>query len=146
MELFKQLYYGIIQTAVLWNYSNSCIMELFKQLYYGIPQTSILRNKYYGINQTAVWWISDIWLKTISQQADTVDILYTIYMYTSTYWNCLFRVLSTLLERKMNWWRYCLSLCDEIFDNFSLFDETLRYIEQSNSDMSHTQRNPSKLF
>ena len=31
--------------------------------------------------------------------------------------------------RKFYWRRYCLALCDEIFDHFPLLDETLRHIE-----------------
>ena len=30
---------------------------------------------------------------------------------------------------KINWWLYCLSRFYEIFDHFSLFDETLRHID-----------------
>ena len=30
--------------------------------------------------------------------------------------------------RKYNCWRYCVAQCDEIFDHFPLFDETLRHI------------------
>ena len=30
--------------------------------------------------------------------------------------------------RKFKWWRCCLALCDEIFSNFLLFDETLSHI------------------
>ena len=30
--------------------------------------------------------------------------------------------------RKFNWKRYCLALCDEFFDHFPPFDETLRHI------------------
>ena len=31
--------------------------------------------------------------------------------------------------RKFNRWRYCLTLCGEIFDHFPLFDETLRHMQ-----------------
>ena len=48
--------------------------------------------------------------------------------------------------RKYNWWRYCLALCEEIFDNFPLFDETVRYIELWNSVIRHIQRNLPTLF
>ena len=43
--------------------------------------------------------------------------------------------------RKFNWWRYCLALCDIMFDHFPLFDETLRHIELCNSVISHIQGN-----
>ena len=55
----------------------------------------------------------------------------------------LVEVAFTLLENK--WWRYSLYLCDEMFNHFPLFDETLRHIEVSNSVISHIQRNPPKL-
>ena len=29
--------------------------------------------------------------------------------------------------RKFNWWRYCLAICDSIFDHFPLLDETVRH-------------------
>ena len=48
--------------------------------------------------------------------------------------------------RKLNQWRYCLALCDEIFDQFPLFDETLRSIELCKSGISKIQRNQPKLF
>ena len=37
---------------------------------------------------------------------------------------------------------HCYLLCDEMFDHFSLFDETLRLIELCNSVISHRQQNP----
>ena len=43
--------------------------------------------------------------------------------------------------RKFNWWRYCLALCDIMFDHFHLFDETLQHIELCNSVISHIQGN-----
>ena len=47
--------------------------------------------------------------------------------------------------RKVNWWRYCLDLCDEIFDHFPLFDETLRHKELCKSVVSQLQLNPPKF-
>ena len=38
--------------------------------------------------------------------------------------------------RKFSRWRYCLAVCDEIFDHFPLFDEILRLIEFCNSVVS----------
>ena len=52
---------------------------------------------------------------------------------------------STLLENLTDDDMYCLALCEEIFKQFPLFDETLRHIELCNSVISHTQRNPPKL-
>ena len=47
--------------------------------------------------------------------------------------------------RKLNWWRYCLALCDEIFDNF---DETLSHIELALQlrHRSHTAAKSTKTF
>ena len=54
---------------------------------------------------------------------------------------------SSCTVRKYNWWHFCLApLCDEIFDYFPLFDETLLYIELCNSVIRHIQWNPPKLF
>ena len=38
--------------------------------------------------------------------------------------------------RTFIWWRYCLAVCDEIFDHFPLSDETLRPIELCNAVIS----------
>ena len=48
--------------------------------------------------------------------------------------------------RKINWWRYCLAQCDEMFDLFPLFDKTLRHIELCNWVIRHLQKNPPTLF
>ena len=48
--------------------------------------------------------------------------------------------------RKFNWWLHCLTLCDEMFAHFPLFDETLRHTELCNSVISQPLRNPSTLF
>ena len=39
-----------------------------------------------------------------------------------------------------------LAVCDEIFDPFPRFEETLRHIEVFNSVISQKTRNPPKLF
>ena len=48
--------------------------------------------------------------------------------------------------KKLNCWRCCLALCDEMFDHFHLFDETLRHIELCNSVICQIQWNhPHKI-
>ena len=44
---------------------------------------------------------------------------------------------------KFNLWRYCLARCDEIFDHFTLLDETLRHSELCNSVISQIQLHKS---
>ena len=53
-------------------------------------------------------------------------------------------IYSTYTVRKCNWWRFCLALCDEIFDHFPLFDKTLRNIELCNSVISHKTAKSAK--
>ena len=50
------------------------------------------------------------------------------------------------IVRKFNGRRYCLALCDEIFDHFPLFEETLRHIKLCStfSFISNIQGNPRK--
>ena len=48
--------------------------------------------------------------------------------------------------RKFIWWRYCIALCDVIYDLFSLFDESLRHIELCNSVFSQIEQNLPQLF
>ena len=52
--------------------------------------------------------------------------------------NCL----GVYTVRKFNRWRFRSALCDEIFDHFPLFDDTLRHIELCN--ISLIRRNPTK--
>ena len=46
--------------------------------------------------------------------------------------------------RKFNGRRYCLALCDKIFDHFPLFEETVRHIKLCSTIISNIQRNPPK--
>ena len=48
--------------------------------------------------------------------------------------------------RQFNRWRYCLALCDEMFDHFPLFDEILRHIELCDSVIRHIQWNLYQRF
>ena len=56
-----------------------------------------------------------------------------------------YKVLGTLLENVTD--EYCLALCDEKFDYFPLFDESLRHMELCNSviDQIHTAKS-AKTF
>ena len=54
--------------------------------------------------------------------------------------------VQTLLENLTDDAFAYIALCDEIFNNFSLFDKTLRHIELCNSVISQIQGNPPKRF
>ena len=58
----------------------------------------------------------------------------------------LFLLWYVYTVRKFNWLRYCITLYDEIFDNFPLFDEILRHIELCNMRQQSNTAKSAKLF
>ena len=68
-------------------------------------------------------------------------ILWTVKILTN-----IWKVSMRRTFRKFTRWRYCLALCNEIFDHLPIFDETLRHIELCNSVIRHMHRNPPKAF